>query len=217
MKAFYVYEHWRPDLDLPFYVGKGSGNRSNPKIKRNSHHENVVTKLSAMGMCVEIRMVAFGLSEDDALALEIERISFWRARGVELANKTAGGDGLKGPTEETLQKMRDAAKKRWSDPMERLRHGKITRRAMDQADVKQKLSSAQLGKRASLETRAKMSKARMGHAVSDETRAKISAAHIGNSYGAKTRGIPRPKMSDDTKANMRNSQRARRLREKGAV
>jgi hypothetical protein len=27
-KAFYVYEHWRPDVDLPFYVGKGKGGRA---------------------------------------------------------------------------------------------------------------------------------------------------------------------------------------------
>ena len=26
---FYVYEHWRPDKDLPFYVGKGKN--SSPK------------------------------------------------------------------------------------------------------------------------------------------------------------------------------------------
>lgn len=25
---FYVYEHWRPDTDMPFYVGKGTGGRA---------------------------------------------------------------------------------------------------------------------------------------------------------------------------------------------
>ena len=25
---FYVYEHWRPDLNVPFYVGKGKNGRA---------------------------------------------------------------------------------------------------------------------------------------------------------------------------------------------
>jgi hypothetical protein len=27
-KTFYVYEHWRSDTNLPFYVGKGKGSRA---------------------------------------------------------------------------------------------------------------------------------------------------------------------------------------------
>jgi hypothetical protein len=27
-KKFYVYEHWRPDKDVCFYVGKGHGRRA---------------------------------------------------------------------------------------------------------------------------------------------------------------------------------------------
>jgi len=32
---YYVYEHWRPDKDICFYVGKGKGSRANSwkKIK----------------------------------------------------------------------------------------------------------------------------------------------------------------------------------------
>jgi hypothetical protein len=90
----YVYEHWRPDKDVCFYVGKGSGNRAKfLSRKKNKHHWGIVQKLSGLGMCVEVRMVADGLSEIDAYALEEKRIAFWLAAGVRLANKAKGGRG----------------------------------------------------------------------------------------------------------------------------
>ncbi|UOF80309.1 intron associated endonuclease [Caudoviricetes sp.] len=215
MTKFYVYEHWRPDLDLPFYVGKGSGVRFDPNRTRNRHHSNIKSKLKKLGMCVEVRMVASGLSENDALRLEVERIAFWRERGIELSNKTAGGDGLKSPPEDVLEKMRIASKKRWALSGSREKHSAATKSGMDDDAVRAKLSKAQSGKKASDETRAKMSASQLGHVVSKEAREKISKAHLGNTYGSKTRGKPRPKMSDDTKAKMRDAQQARREREKG--
>lgn len=217
MKKFYVYEHWRPDLDLPFYVGKGSAARFDPNRTRNKHHSNIKNKLKKLGMCVEVRMVASGLSENDALRLEIDRIAFWRERGIELSNKTAGGDGLKSPPEDVLEKMRAASKKRWSMPNSREKHSAATKLGMDNIAVREKCSVGRAGRKASAETRAKMSISAMGHPVSKEARIKISKAHMGNTYGSKTRGKPRPKMSDDTKAKMRDAQRVRREREKGFV
>lgn len=215
MKRFYVYEHWRPDLDLPFYVGKGSGSRSDPCRTRNKHHSNIKAKLKKLGMCVEVRMVAHDLLEEEALRLEIERIAFWRDRGVELSNKTSGGDGLNSPREDVLEKMRSAAKARWSKRGERERHAAVTKLAMSNPEVRMKISKALTGRKASEKTREKMSQSSMGHSVSRETREKISRAHLGNTYGSLTRGKSRPKMSDDTKAKMRDAQRARREREKG--
>ena len=92
---FYVYEHWRPDLDVCFYVGKGHGSRAR-NLSRNAHHRNVRTKLATLGMCVEVRLVASGLAEHAAFALEKQRIAFWRERGVHLANRTNGGEGPAG-------------------------------------------------------------------------------------------------------------------------
>ena len=63
---------------------------------RNSHHQAIMAKLSREGSGMEVRMVATGLTEDEAFSLEIERISFWRERGVDLANISSGGDGLSG-------------------------------------------------------------------------------------------------------------------------
>src|ERR1035437_7660606 len=82
---FYVYEHWRPDTDMCFWVGKGHGKRAH-KLKRNHYYNNVVKKLAKNGMCIEVRMVSSGLSEGDAFSLEKERISFWRSQGKKLAN-----------------------------------------------------------------------------------------------------------------------------------
>lgn len=111
---FYVYEHWRPDTDTCFYVGKGKGDRAYRLKDRNDLHEKIVNKLSKIGMCVEIRLVVHGLSEDAAFEIERQRIAFWRELGVKLANFTDGGDGVSGlcHTLETRQKMSAKAKGR---------------------------------------------------------------------------------------------------------
>lgn len=92
MSTFYVYEHWRLDTDSCFYVGKGTKKRAYSSDRRNTHWKNIVAKLDRIGSGYEVRMVATGLSEEDAFSLEIERISFWRDK-VDLANITNGGDG----------------------------------------------------------------------------------------------------------------------------
>lgn len=92
---FYVYEHWRPDLDICFYVGKGHGDRGrsfNGKAK-NDGYKKVIRTLKKLGMCVEVRMVACGMENSDALKLEKERIAFWRECGVPITNKSKGGQG----------------------------------------------------------------------------------------------------------------------------
>ena len=96
MSVFYVYEHWRPDRDECFYVGKGKGGRAYKMRDRNLHHRAIVKKLSDLGMMVEVRMVASGIAESEAFRIEQERIAFWRAAGIDLANKTNGGEGTSG-------------------------------------------------------------------------------------------------------------------------
>jgi hypothetical protein len=210
---FYVYEHWRPDLDIPFYVGKGSGDRYNPARTRNTHHTRIKKKLKILGMCVEVRMVASGLTEDVALSLEIERIAFWRNNGVELSNKTSGGEGLKSPTEEVLQKMRDSSKKRWDNHENRKKHSILTKNGMDNEIVKEKISYWK-GKTMSETTKQKMSISAKKNVKTPEHIAKIAAKQIGNKRGIGNKSHLGQKMSEETRAKMRESQKQRRLHEK---
>lgn len=96
MNNFYVYEHWRLDRDECFYVGKGMKNRAYKMRDRNAHHRAIMAKLSREGSGMEVRMVATGLTEEEAFSLEIKRISFWREAGADLANQTHGGEGVSG-------------------------------------------------------------------------------------------------------------------------
>src|SRR5258706_14477107 len=95
-KVFYVYEHWRPDKDICFYVGKGHGRRAYrlDRGERNIHYNRVAKKLATLGMYIEVRLVAFGLNEVEAFSLERERIAFWKQEKIKLTNMS---DGVEGP------------------------------------------------------------------------------------------------------------------------
>jgi hypothetical protein len=95
---FYVYEHWRPDRDEPFYVGKGKGGRANMMRKRNKHHVAIQEKLHRLSMAVEVRLISSGLTEQEAFDLEIQRIAMWRAAGIDLSNIALGGGTNSGYT-----------------------------------------------------------------------------------------------------------------------
>lgn len=185
MGTFYVYEHWRPDRDEPFYVGKGKGRRANVLYGRNEHHRRIQKKLAALGMCVEVRLVAEGLTSDRALALEIERISFWRASGVALANRTDGGEGGANPAADTRAKMRaaklgrklteehkrkigEASRAAQASPEAKQKRSMIVREVMGRPEVKAKLSASQ---KARVRTKAhyeKVSAALKGRKLSPE-------------------------------------------------
>ena len=201
---FYVYEHWRPDTNMPFYVGKGSGRRAKTAggRKRNKHHTHIINKLMRLGMCFDIKIIHENLTEQEAFDLEIERISFWRTLGVPLTNMTNGGEGASGFSvpESTREKIRESLKGRKRPEISAMFKG---RKASEAARAN--MSAAQKGKpmsekaRAAFkvrsgwnhsedtiarmrarvfseEHRAKISAAKKGHTVSEETRAKISAA-----------------------------------------
>jgi len=130
---FYVYEHWRPDRDECFYVGKGKSKRANDMRQRNRFHKFIQQKLAKAGLCVVVRLVETDLSESQAFDLERERIAFWRADGADLANLTDGGEGPSGrkhteewkrqnsermkgrvASEETIALLSRKAKENWS-------------------------------------------------------------------------------------------------------
>jgi hypothetical protein len=130
---FYVYEHWRLDRDECFYVGKGSGRRAYDMSCRNQHHKAIRSKLNRIGSAAEVRIVASGLSEEEAFKLEVERIEFWNAAGADLANRTYGGEGVRYPkSPEHRKKLADAtrnmSKKQRADIAEKQRNMSLEQR-----------------------------------------------------------------------------------------
>jgi hypothetical protein len=91
MTNYYVYEHWRLDRDECFYVGMGHGLRAFVMKKRGNMHRAIQQKLSREGSGMEVRMVKTGLTEEEAILLEQERIAFWKDKGIDLANITYTG------------------------------------------------------------------------------------------------------------------------------
>jgi hypothetical protein len=90
---YYVYEWYRSDLNLPYYIGKGKGKRAYD-LKRGNDHTNTITAyLIKNGIRRDVRIIANFKTEDAALAYEEERISFWwYLKDFKiLTNQTKGG------------------------------------------------------------------------------------------------------------------------------
>jgi hypothetical protein len=119
---FYVYEHWRTDTNLPFYVGKGCASRArNMKYNRNPHHIAIQNKLKRIGDKVEVRIISRDMLEIEAYNYETQRISYWRDQGVVLVNLSDGGDGPSGfkHSETWKRALSERMKIYFSDPENR--------------------------------------------------------------------------------------------------
>lgn len=196
MPIFYVYEHWRPDKGVCFYVGKGSGPRAyrfQHGSRRNRRYQNIVAKLRLLGLKIEVRLHKQRLSEDEAFAEERDRIAFWRDSGVELLNVTDGGGGTAGysPGEEHRRKISEANRGRVPDAQERERISAGCRASASHKAHLVALAAAKRGVPRTAEEKSRMSASKKGKTpnrvyatpvFSAETRAKLSAARIGKTY-----------------------------------
>jgi len=226
MSNFYVYEHWRPDRDECFYVGKGRGKRANQMDSRNKHHIAIQQKLKKLGMGVEVRIVAFNLQEEEAFAIEKGRISFWRQSNIDLANHTNGGEGISGYkfTKEQKKKISLTHKgvkksKEFKEMISFIHSGKIV-----SEESKKRMSIAQKSLRQRVPiseyTRQRVKEVHSGKIVSDETRKKMSEAAkkhhkefprgegVRKKIGDSQRGIKRKPHSAETKLKMSQSAKA---------
>lgn len=189
---FYVYEHWRPDTDVCFYVGKGHDTRAQSMRKRNMQHKHIVNYLLKLGMCVEVRMVNCDLSEKEALSLEVARIAFWRSLGVELTNVTNGGDGTSGlvHSKETRAIIKAKRKKQKMKPPSEETKKKIARsNSLTKKGKPNPAHSARMkGRTETEEHKANISKGLLArnYSPSIETRAKIGNGNRGKTRSAKT-------------------------------
>lgn len=85
--------HMTNDSSLPFYIGKGAGNRAwqlNP-ARRSLHWRRVVNKHGC-----KVQVLSFWEREEDAMTHERFLIKVFSEIGIPLVNKTEGGDGTSG-------------------------------------------------------------------------------------------------------------------------
>jgi trehalose/maltose hydrolase-like predicted phosphorylase len=216
-RIFYVYEYWRPDTNTCFYVGKGHGKRAWEFRRRRHHCSNIIKKVKALGLAVDVRIIMDEMTERAALAFEIEIISHWRAMGVNLANITAGGDGTTGliHSEETRKIIREKRQN------QKIAHSDETRRKIGEANARALIGrknpehSARLaGRKHAPEHRAKIIASLTGHHVSEATRKKIAETNTGKKRSAETREKLRlshtgNKASNETREKMRAAQMRR--------
>lgn len=90
-QGHYVYIHSRASSGWPFYIGKGQNFRAWGKSDRGDWWDYCAKKNGVL-----VTIIAQGMTEDDALALEVELIAEYRGKGHSLVNLSAGGEGCTG-------------------------------------------------------------------------------------------------------------------------
>jgi hypothetical protein len=108
---FIVYIHIRPDINEPFYVGKGVPGREIRTCGRNQHWKNIVNKNNGV---FESKILFEGLSEEEALLKEREIELDLKNKGCILTNiiecgVKAGTTGMK-HSEESKRKISEGLK-----------------------------------------------------------------------------------------------------------
>lgn len=195
-QGFYVYAHRRATDGEVFYVGKGKGLRAWRPQKRSAHWYAVALKY---GVVVEI--AAAQMTEADAFMAECAMIADCRMRGIQLTNKTDGGEGPSGfsPTPEmraarsaamigrktgphSEEHRRNISRANAGKPVPDDRKARIavaTAAAMKDPAIVEKMRLAKLGKTRephSDATKAKMRAAALGKPKSAAARANMSIA-----------------------------------------
>lgn len=167
MSDYYIYEHWRPDTGICFYVGKGRKRRAWDMAKRNFVHKAITSKLTSIGLAVDVRIIATGMTNAEAGTAEIARLKLYNRH--RLANLTDGGAGPSGRvlSVEARKRISEAQKGRVRTP-----------------EFRAKVAAQRLGSTHTLETRAKIALISKGRRHTEATKALMSSVHKGKSKSA---------------------------------
>lgn len=188
---YYVYYYLRSKATntakagTPYYVGEGKGRRITDK------DHNVTVPLDPT--C--IIKIAEGLTKKQAQQIEIMHIAIWGRKDLGtgiLHNRTNGGDGVTGHSEETRRKMSIA---------------KIGRRFIMSDSHKKSISLAKLGHRQSEKTKQKLRERRAQQKISPHTedaKKKISKKNSGEGNGMFGR-----KLTDEEKQRISDANKGR--------
>lgn len=169
--GFYVYTHRRAN-GVPFYVGKGMGNRAHNRVGRSDAWKRIVAE---HGLLVRVELK--GLTEDQAF--DAERLLIALLGRETLINRTSGGQGTSNPSAETRAKL--VAATIGNTRFLGRTHSPETRSKMSAHRVGMKFSEEH---RANLSIAHKGTQSARGHRVSETLREKLRAQHTGNSYAA---------------------------------
>ena len=213
---YYVYIYWRLDINEPFYVGKGKGNRWRDLggDRRKRHFKRIINKHP-----IVCEIVKNNLTEEQAHGIEcwiINELVFEygysidilnnrsREKGYHLVNCTWGGDGVSGykHTEEEIEKIRKSCKSSWSDEELKRNASVRSKERWKDEEYKEKVSEKLRGK----------NNPNYGKPRSKETKIKISKTNKGKFLGEKNPMYgknPRDYMTEEAKI-----EQSRKLSEK---
>lgn len=156
--AFYVYLLLDPRRNyLPFYVGKGKGDRANHHLKYESHAKTnpfkkaVIQKIRRDGKETKVMIWAEGLDEIQAFELEKSLIARFGRRDLRtgiLTNLSEGGYGNAGRkfTEEHRRKLSEAAKGRKHTDESKTKISQKRKGVLASEETKKKLSEVKKGR-----------------------------------------------------------------------
>jgi hypothetical protein len=195
-RKFYVYILFR-ETGMPFYVGKGSGNRwmGHEKDAKylDSYKDRIIRKMVAEGHKIRRRKFVEGLTEEAAFFLEkalIKKIG--RYPNGPLANATDGGDGVINLSLESRAKISISHLGNQYGKGQKMtpEHQKILTEARKRAGYKKetydKIAEKLRGRKLSPERKEKLSISNKGRKRSEETKAKIAFAHLRENLSEET-------------------------------